>query len=70
MTNISIDEVRQARDRSAAIVLEYGEQYLPLFERLDQELEQLLHKEKLLCKVQEIVTQNGTPIGTPTRGNQ
>lgn len=64
MCNYSLDELIRARDKSAEIVVKYGEKYLPIFERMEKEVELKRQKKKLLNKVHEIVTQNVTHIGT------
>lgn len=69
--DISLADIIQARDKIAAVVMEYGEQYLPIFERLEHEVEKRKKQEALLKKAARIYhknsTQNGTHFGTQNK---
>lgn len=60
----SIDELTKARDRAAEIVTHYGVKYLPIFERMEREVQLKQEQERSLRRAQHIVTQNGTHSGT------
>lgn len=51
---IQIDALKTAYLQSAQIVSEYGEVYLPIFERLDQEYQACLKQQTLLTKALSI----------------
>lgn len=38
MSNITISELIKARDKCAAVIAKYGDCYLPIFERLENEI--------------------------------
>lgn len=60
----TLDEIRKARDECARIISLHGESYLPIFERLENEIAQRKHQNRLLKKALKIGTQNGTQNGT------
>lgn len=61
---MTLDKLTHARDRCAKIIVEYGEKYLPIFERLENEIENRRNQENLLNRALEIGTRNGTQNGT------
>ncbi len=61
---ITLSEIIEARDKVAWIIVKYGKRYLPIFERLDFEVEKRKKEEELLQKAITIGTQNGTQSGT------
>lgn len=70
--NLTISALIQARNECAKIISECGEQYLPIFERLEKEIVMLEEREELLKRAlmigQKSGTQNGTQSGTQLRG--
>jgi len=61
---ITLQDIEEARDRCATIIYHQGEQYLPIFERLEQEIEARKKQDRLLERVHKIATENGTENGT------
>ena len=61
---ITLDRLIDARDRCAKIIVEYGDKYLPIFERLENEIENRRNQKNLLNRALEIGTRNGTQNGT------
>lgn len=59
----TLEQVIEARDRCAEIVAVYGERYLPIFERLENEIAARKKSEKLLCKALAIHSKAGTQFG-------
>lgn len=62
-------ELISARDKCAQIITLYGEQYIPIFERLENEISCRQKRQELLNKAIRIATrkngtQNGTQSGT------
>lgn len=64
---ISLETMVQARNKCARIIALHGEQYLPIFERLEKEIVLRKQKDELLQKALKIGTQNGTQNGTQLR---
>ncbi|AXG69599.1 hypothetical protein KORDIASMS9_01824 [Kordia sp. SMS9] len=64
MQEPTLDQIIDARARCAKAIARYGEQYLPIFERLDNEIAKRVKQQSLLNKAIEIGTQNGTQNGT------
>lgn len=68
MNQLTLDELMTARDRCAQIIAQYGSRYLPIFERLENEIALLVQKQILLDRALSLSniygTQNGTPNGT------
>lgn len=64
MKEPTLKEIIEARDKCATIIAKYGEQYLPIFERLEKEIEIRMERQKFLEKALYIATQNGTHFGT------
>ncbi len=64
MNDVGIKELLEARKRCAQIITHYGEQYLPIFERLEHEIDSRSEQQQLLKKAIEIGTQSGTRFGT------
>lgn len=68
MKDPTLEEIIKARDRCAKIIAQYGERYLPIFERLEKEIALRQEKQALMEKALRISgktgTQNGTQIGT------
>ncbi len=60
MKEPSLAEIIVARDRCALIIAKYGQQYLPLFERLEKEIEAREERQKYLDKALKIATPNVT----------
>ena len=48
MNELTLDQIIQARNRCAKIIALYGEQYLPIFERLENEIELRMKQQTLL----------------------
>ena len=61
------DEIINARNRCALIVATCGEEYIPIFERLEREVEKIKSKQTLYQKALKIGTRNGTHGGTHCR---
>lgn len=61
---LTIAELITAREQCAAIVVRYGERYLPIFERLENEV--LVRKKQYLLfeRAQQIARKNGTQYDT------
>ena len=57
-------ELLVARKICAQIITKYGEQYLPIFERLESEIDSRNKRQQSLDKAVKIGTQNGTHFGT------
>ncbi len=53
-TDISYQDIKKAYEIAALVVTKYGEDYLPLFERLQSELEDYQRKQKLVDKAKKI----------------
>lgn len=51
-------QIRQTYIQSAHIVSRYGDKYLPIFERLEQEYQNSLNKNALLTKADKIAIDN------------
>ena len=64
MNKVGMKELLEARKRCAQVITKYGDQYLPIFERLENEINSRNEKQQLLKRAQEIGTQNGTRFGT------
>ncbi len=64
MKEPDLKEIIEARDKCAAIIAQYGEQYLPIFERLEKEIELRMERQKYLDKALEIATRNNTQNAT------
>lgn len=64
MQEPTLDQIIDARARCAKAIAQYGEQYLPIFERLDDEVVKRIKQRELLNKALKIGTQNGTQNGT------
>ena len=61
---VTYDQLVEARNKCAFIISKYGECYLPIFERLENELKAFEKNKALLKKALHIGTQNGTQNGT------
>ncbi len=64
MREPTLDEIINARDRCAKIISLYGDRYLPIFERLDNEISTRQKKRMLLEKAVSIGNSFGTHNGT------
>lgn len=68
MKEPTLDEIVAARNKCADIIAKYGEQYLPLFERLEREIEMREKRIVLMNRALQIsaknATQNDTQIAT------
>jgi pantoate kinase len=62
----TLDQVIHARNECANIIALYGEKYIPIFERLEEELEIRQKRMKLLRRALAISDKTGTQIGTQT----
>lgn len=60
----SLSEIIAARNKCAHIIAKYGEQYLPIFERLEKEIVIRTERQKYLDKALRIATQNNTHNAT------
>lgn len=61
---ITLEDIIQARDKCAWVIAQYGEQYLPIFERLEKEVALRKKQDELLQRALKIGTRKGTPDGT------
>jgi len=52
---IAFADLRRAYETAARLVTENGDQYLPVFERLDQAMQERQHKEHLKVRAEEVV---------------
>ncbi|HEY9177505.1 MAG TPA: hypothetical protein VIN07_07440 [Flavipsychrobacter sp.] len=64
MKEPTLKEIIEARDKCATIIAKYGERYLPIFERLEKEIEIRMERQKSLEKALDIATQNNTQNAT------
>jgi len=71
-----INELIKAREKCAQIITQYGDVYLPIFERLDNEISALQTRQSAMDRVRMIADRgtsgNGTRIGTqnsPQKGH-
>lgn len=64
MNNITISELIKARGICACIIAQYGNKYLPIFERLDNEVSKREQQQKLLQKALTLHKQNATQNDT------
>ena len=62
MKQLTIEEIRKARDKCAFFVNKYGECYLPIFERLDNELQACQSRQSSLEKALQIGTRFDTKL--------
>jgi hypothetical protein len=69
MTEPTYIEIIAARDKCAEIIIHYGDQYLPIFERLEEEIRIRAQKIELLKKAHKIGTQSGTQNGTQLKSH-
>ncbi|TVQ84003.1 MAG: hypothetical protein EA357_04185 [Micavibrio sp.] len=58
--DISFDDLRTAYRRAARLVDTHGKDYLPVFERLERELQERQHEEALLARAKEVARQRKT----------
>ena len=64
MRDPNLDEIISARNECARIIATYGEQFLPIFERLEAEIEQRKKRIESYQRALQIGTQIGTQNGT------
>jgi|GEM_PF-2690677 len=64
MQEPTLDEIITARNECAKIIATHGEQFLPIFERLEEEIELRKKRVESLNRAIQIGTQNGTHFGT------
>lgn len=64
MTEPTFKQIIKARNQCANIIALYGEQYLPIFERLENEIALRKEKQALLEKAININSKNDTQNGT------
>lgn len=62
----TLNELISARNECAVIIAQCGEQYLPIFERLEREIANHKKRQELLSRALRISSKNGTQIGTQT----
>ncbi len=58
MTEINLDQLIEARTKMAVLIATYGEQYLPIFERIESEIVILEKRNAVLHKALNIATLN------------
>lgn len=63
---VSLQDIIRARDKCAYIIAKYGQQYLPIFERLEKEIEIREERQGYLDKALKIATPNVTQNATLT----
>lgn len=61
MNKPSLDEIVSARNRCAQIIALYGERYLPIFERLENEIELRMNRQNLLERAIAIHNEKDRP---------
>lgn len=64
MSELSLEEIKKARDQSALIVSKYGKRFLPIFQRLDKAFEDEKSRQELYRKAIAISTQYRTQSST------
>ena len=64
MNEPTLDQIIEARNRCAEVIVQYGERYLPIFERLENEIVLREKKQELLNRAISISLKNGTRNGT------
>ena len=57
---IAFADLRRAYETAARLVTENGDQYLPVFERLEQAMQERQHKEHLKVRAEEVVRKSKT----------
>ena len=62
MQEPTLKEIKIARDKCAQVIALYGEKYLPIFQRLEDEIINREKQNRLLEKAIKIGTQNGTQL--------
>lgn len=67
MNEPALEKIIKAQNNCARIVTLYGERYLPIFERLENEVQERLKKQKLLKRA-ILIGKNDTQNGTHLRG--
>ncbi|MEM9299158.1 MAG: hypothetical protein AAGA64_12320 [Bacteroidota bacterium] len=67
MREPTLDEIIVARDECARIIARFGDQYLPIFERLENEIEKREKDGALFRRALKIATQNATQSATQIR---
>ena len=60
MSEPTLHEITQARDVCAQVIAQYGERYMPIFERLENEIEVRQKQQGLLEKAIAIAGKNGS----------
>jgi len=68
MNEPSLNQIIKARNQCAEIIALYGEKFLPIFERLENEIVIREKRQRLLDKAINIGSKNGTQSGTHSRG--
>ena len=65
---VSFADLRRAYETAARLVTENGEQYLPVFERLEHAMQEHQRKEHLITRAEEVVhkTKKRPPSSTST----
>lgn len=64
MNDPTLNQIIEARNRCAEIIAQYGERYLPIFERLENEISLRKKKQELLNRAISISLKNGTQNST------
>lgn len=62
--NYTLEDVIKARDKCAAIIAKYGADYLPIFERIQMEIEKMEKNTSLYEQALQIHKKNATPNAT------
>lgn len=60
----TLEDVIKARDKCAAIIAKYGADYLPIFERIQIEVERMENRQAMLHQALNIHSKNATPNAT------
>ncbi len=60
---VSFADLRRAYETAARLVTENGDQYLPVFERLEHAMQEHQHKEHLKARAEEVVRKSKTRLG-------
>lgn len=64
MNEPTLERIIEARNRCAEIIAKYGDRYLPIFERLENEIATQKEKQKLLNKAILLGSKNSTHNST------
>lgn len=64
MNSVRTKELEKARDECAKVIAQFGARYLPIFERLENEIINRQKEKDLLSKALRIASQNVPQIAT------